>query len=90
MEIAYRQQGSIKEGVNIRPLQILRTLFVVLCALTGSVTFAADANLTDVQFSSQPGGRFEVRMDFDNTPPEPNWLATPARSIAILAGFSML
>ncbi len=88
MEIAYRQQGSIKEGVNIRPLQILRTLFVVLCALTGSVTFAADANLTDVQFSSQPGGRFEVRMDFDNTPPEPKGynIEKPARIAIDLAG----
>ena len=88
MEIAYRQLSSIKGGVNVKPFQLLRTLFVVLCALTGSVTSAADANLTDVQFSSQPGGRFEVRMDFDNTPPEPKGynIEKPARIAIDLTG----
>lgn len=88
MEIAYRQSGSVKGGVSIRPLQLVRTLFVVLCVLTGSATYAADANLTDVQFSSQPGGRFEVRMDFDNTPPEPKGynIEKPARIAIDLAG----
>ena len=32
---------------------------------------AANVNLKNVEFSSQPGGRFEIRLDFDAPPPEP-------------------
>jgi len=28
-------------------------------------------SMTDIDFSSLPGGKFEIRMDFDGTPPEP-------------------
>lgn len=71
MDIAYRQLSSRLGGGYLKPLHVLRTLSVLLCALFGSMAYASEVNLTDVEFSSQPGGRFEVRLDFDGTPPEP-------------------
>jgi type IV pilus assembly protein PilQ len=62
----------------------------MLCALFASVSWAATVNLQDVEFSSQPGGRFEVRLDFDGVPPEPKGynIEKPARIALDLAGVS--
>ncbi|MFA7555257.1 MAG: type IV pilus secretin PilQ family protein [Spongiibacteraceae bacterium] len=88
MEIAYRQLSSSLRGGYLKPLHVLRTLSVLLCALFGSMAFASQVNLTDVEFSSQPGGRFEVRLDFDGTPPEPKGynVEKPARIALDLDG----
>lgn len=90
MDIAYRQSGSMKGGLSVRPLRVLRTLSVVLCALFGNAVLAAEVNLQDVEFSSQPGGRFEVRLDFDGVPPEPKGynIEKPARIALDLVGVS--
>ncbi|ARN74208.1 type IV pilus secretin PilQ [Oceanicoccus sagamiensis] len=90
MDIAYRHLSSIKGGRGLMPHRLLRTLSLVLCALFASMAFAADVNLTDVEFSSQPGGRFEVRLDFDGTPPEPKGynIEKPARIALDMAGVS--
>ena len=81
MDTAYRHIGSNKRGLPVTPLRVLRALSVVLCALFANVAMAAGVNLQDVEFSSQPGGRFEVRLDFDGTPPEPKGynIEKPAR-----------
>jgi type IV pilus assembly protein PilQ len=63
---------------------MLSRLAVILatagCLFLSSFTLAS-VNLKDVEFSSQPGGRFEVRLDFDGAPPEPKGynIEKPAR-----------
>ncbi len=87
MDIANKPLSSMMGGRLFRPLHILRTLSLLLCALFAGAAFSA-VNLTDVEFSSQPGGRFEVRLDFDGTPPEPKGynIEKPARIALDLAG----
>ncbi|WP_101758332.1 type IV pilus secretin PilQ [Oceanicoccus sp. KOV_DT_Chl] len=92
METAYRHMNS-GNGVQILPrkaFKVLTVLSVVLCALVVNVAHAANTNLTDVEFSSQPGGRFEVRLDFDGVPPEPKGynIEKPARIALDLVGVS--
>ena len=60
----------------------------MLCALFASVVFGANVNLTDVEFSSQASGRFQVRLRFDDVPPEPKGynIEKPARIALDLAG----
>lgn len=88
METAYRQVSSKKKRLPIGPFHVLRTLSVVLCTVFASAAFAAGVNLQDVEFSSQPGGRFEVRLDFDGVPPEPKGynIEKPARIALDLVG----
>lgn len=50
-------QGRLWRGVSA----------ILLLALAGPV-FAV--SVTDIEFSSRPGSKFEVRLDFDGTPPE--------------------
>ncbi|HEB27634.1 MAG TPA: type IV pilus secretin PilQ family protein [Porticoccus sp.] len=90
MDIACRQLSSFKGGRFLKSLHVLRTLSVVLIALYGSLSFASGVNLTGVEFSSQPGGRFEVRLDFDGVPPEPKGynIERPARIALDLVGVS--
>ncbi len=90
MEIANRQMNSARGGhIRFMPLPVLKVLSMVLCALMVNVASAA-VNLTDVEFSSQPGGRFEVRLDFDDIPPEPKGynIEKPARIALDLDGVS--
>ena len=80
MDTAYRQKGVSKKAGQSLPKRLLNALLIVLCATLANATMAA-VNLTDVQFSSQPGGRFEVKLDFDGRPPEPKGynIEKPAR-----------
>ena len=41
---------------------------LVAAAYAGSVL--AEPTMTDIEFSSRPGSKFEIRMDFDQPPPE--------------------
>ncbi|HQY69845.1 MAG TPA: hypothetical protein PLW13_05425, partial [Pseudomonadales bacterium] len=43
-------------------------LAVLLPALSA---FAAPVSMTDIGFNALPGGKFEIRMKFDGTPPSP-------------------
>jgi type IV pilus assembly protein PilQ len=90
MDIACRQLSFFKGWQFLKSLHLLKVLSLVSLALCGSLSFASNVNLTDVEFSSQPGGRFEVRMDFDGTPPEPKGynIEKPARIALDLAGVS--
>lgn len=79
METAYKQPGS---NAVRRFLQLpAKALLAVVCAVFASVAIAADTNITNVEFTSQADGRFEVRLDFDGTPPEPKGynIEKPAR-----------
>lgn len=53
-------------------------------------SFALAAELQDISFSSIPGGKFQIRMDFDQTPPEPTAynIERPARIALDLPGVS--
>ena len=46
----------------------LRLLALSLLVLGASSSLAA--TLTDISFSSKPGNRFEIKLDFDSLPPE--------------------
>ncbi len=89
MDIVNKHLSSNTGGCFFRSLPILRTLSLLLCALFAGTAFSA-VNLTDVKFSSQPGGRFEVRLDFDGTPPKPKGynIEKPARIALDFAGVS--
>lgn len=60
----------------------------MLCVLFANVVFGASVNLTDVEFSSEASGRFQVRLSFDGVPPEPKGysIEKPARIALDLAG----
>ena len=92
METAYRHLnlGNIMRYLPQKTAKVLSVLSVVLCALVVNVASAANTNLTDVEFSAQPGGRFEVRLDFDGVPPEPKGynIEKPARIALDLTGVS--
>ncbi len=45
-------------------------LAVGLLLGTQAVIAAAEPTITDIEFSSRPGSKFEVRLDFDQAPPE--------------------
>ncbi len=51
---------------------------------------AGAANLNDIDFSALPGGKLEIRMDFDGTPPQPKGytIEKPARIALDLDGVS--
>lgn len=92
MNTAYKMTG-IDRGVlwrlKAKMQRPLQALVVVICALYASAAMAS-VNLTGVDFSSQPGGRFEIRLDFDGTPPEPKGynIEKPARIALDFEGVS--
>jgi type IV pilus assembly protein PilQ len=51
---------------------------------------AADVGMTDIGFNALPGGKFEIRMQFDGTPPSPQGytIDKPARIALDLPGVS--
>lgn len=62
-------------------------LAVLLPALSA---FAAPVSMTDIGFNALPGGKFEIRMKFDGTPPSPQsyTIDKPARIALDLPGVS--
>jgi type IV pilus assembly protein PilQ len=93
MDTANKQQAIAKGDFGRGCRQCLlpfRALLVVLCTVLASSLVTASINLQDVEFSSQPGGRFEVRLDFDAPPPEPKGynIEKPARIALDLNGVS--
>lgn len=64
---------------------------LVFCAVVAVFSSAAHAvKLENISFSSQTGGKFEIRMDFDSAPPEPEGytIERPARIALDLPGVS--
>ncbi len=68
------------------PSRLLLPLAIVFAA--GASTAASAVSVTDINFSSLPGGKLEVRMDFDGTPPQPKGytIEQPARIALDLEG----
>ncbi len=64
------------ESSQHRALKVLLLSVSVACS-----AFASAVSMTNIDFSSLPGGKLEVRMDFDGTPPEPQGytIEKPAR-----------
>jgi type IV pilus assembly protein PilQ len=80
MDIAYKQKFCLNKKANKFGLAAgLKVFLAMLLMVTTSL--ASAVNLTDVDFSTQPDGRFEIRMDFDGVPPEPQGynIERPAR-----------
>ena len=64
---------------------------LVLLFLIGVAAQGAHAvNLNGIDFSALPGGKLELRMDFDGTPPQPKGytIEQPARIALDLEGVS--
>lgn len=70
----WHRAGSVK-GLSMKKLGL------VLIAALLSVAAHAKVAMTGMDFSSLPGGKVEIRMDFDGTPPEPKGytIEKPAR-----------
>ncbi|MCR8922416.1 type IV pilus secretin PilQ [Dasania sp. GY-MA-18] len=91
MDIANRSQ-QLQRGISGCSANLQRPLRIVLalsCLLISSLSLAS-VNLTGIDFSSKQGGRFQVKLDFDGTPPEPKGynIEKPARIALDFAGVS--
>lgn len=73
-----------KMGVMVMRSSVLAMAMMVFAGVNAQ----ADTSLKDISFASLPGGRFEVRMDFDGAPPEPAGyeIDKPARVVFDFAG----
>jgi len=76
-------KGTIRMGKWMRPVT---GLVVSLWAMTAM----AEPTITDIEFSSRPGSKFEVRLDFSETPPDPKayTIEKPARIAVDFPGTS--
>ena len=86
MDIAYKNKAK---GRGAKLFTKLCFSVVSVCVLVyGSAAWST--NLTNVEFASKEGGRFQVRLDFDGTPPEPSayQIEKPARIALDFAGVS--
>ena len=86
MDIAYKNKAK---GRGAKLFNKLCFSVVSVCVLVcGSAAWST--NLTNVEFASKEGGRFQVRLDFDGTPPEPSayQIEKPARIALDFAGVS--
>ena len=86
MDIAYKNKAK-ERGAKL--FNKLCFSVVSVCVLVcGSAAWST--NLTNVEFASKEGGRFQVRLDFDGTPPEPSayQIEKPARIALDFAGVS--
>lgn len=82
MEIAYIQAGPRVTALWRQLASMHRSLQLVLAVfLLASASAASATSLLDVEFSSQPDGRIEIRLDFDEVPLEPKGynIERPAR-----------
>lgn len=66
----------------------LRWLLALGISLIATAASAAQVSLTNLEFNSLPGGKVEIRLDFDGVPPEPKGytIEKPARIALDLTG----
>ena len=66
--------------------RVIRTGLIALLAMASTQVLAV--TMQDIEFSSLPGDRTEIRMHFDSTPPEPTGytIEQPARIVLDLPG----
>jgi type IV pilus assembly protein PilQ len=69
-----------------KPSQITRSLFVILLVVFSPTAFGV--TMENIEFSSLPGDKTEIRMTFDGTPPSPTGytIEQPARIALDLSG----
>ncbi len=81
-----RNCGAGYGGKMIRTMTGFVAKFTVACIAL--ISAANAANLTDVRFTSLPGGAFEAQLEFDAPPPEPQayTIEKPARIALDLNG----
>jgi type IV pilus assembly protein PilQ len=58
------REGSCRRGLGLQHLAAMLVFSLVAQAVHAAPT------VTDIEFASRPGSMFEVRLDFDETPPE--------------------
>ena len=63
---------------------------MLACGLSLLTSVAQAVTVTDIEFSSRPGSKFEIRLDFDAAPPEMKsyTIEKPARLAIDFAGTS--
>ncbi len=68
----------------------LRYFLAIGVSLLATQLYAGTVNLNDLEFNSLPGGKVEIRLDFDGTPPDPKGytIEKPARIALDLPGVS--
>ncbi|MEX2488121.1 MAG: type IV pilus secretin PilQ family protein [Pseudomonadales bacterium] len=73
-----KQTGNMNKGGGAMAV-LARTLFLVLSII--SMSAVGKVTLQDIEFSSLPGDKTEIRMKFDGKPPEPTGytIEQPAR-----------
>jgi type IV pilus assembly protein PilQ len=83
MDTAGRQANTRRgAGTRLKLLsQPFGALLSVLLMLFSTFSLASSANLKDIGFSALPGGRFEIKLDFDAPPSSPKGynIEKPAR-----------
>ncbi|HIE88214.1 MAG TPA: AMIN domain-containing protein, partial [Gammaproteobacteria bacterium] len=69
-----------------KPSQITRSLLAILLVVFSSTVFGV--TMENIEFSSLPGDKTEIRMTFDGTPPSPTGytIEQPARIALDLSG----
>ena len=80
-----RTNLSVLYGLS-QPSQITRSLLVLLVVVFSSTAFGV--TMENIEFSSLPGDKTEIRMTFDGTPPSPTsyTIEQPARIALDLSG----
>lgn len=61
--------NAVREGSCRRGLGLQHLAAMLVFSLLAQAVYAAPT-VTDIEFASRPGSMFEVRLDFDETPPE--------------------
>ena len=71
----------------LRSVKLIKLTAISAIAFLFSVSLYA-AELQDISFNSVPGGKFQIKMEFDETPPEPTAynIEKPARIAIDLPG----
>lgn len=73
-------QGKSQQSQCERRFGHVPRIAAALCFLVSTMS-AQSADIKDIEFTSRPGSKFEIRLDFDGTPPEPKayTIEKPAR-----------
>ncbi len=87
--MAYTHKKKVSAN-NLRIEPFLAKLLLILLSLLVSMTSHAAVMMEDIEFSTLPGDKIEIRMQFDGTPPSPTGytIEQPARIALDLKGVS--
>ncbi|HJL61952.1 MAG TPA: type IV pilus secretin PilQ family protein [Pseudomonadales bacterium] len=87
--MAYTHKKKVSAN-NLRIEPFLAKLLLILLSLLVSMASHAAVMMEDIEFSTLPGDKIEIRMQFDGTPPSPTGytIEQPARIALDLKGVS--